>query len=145
MYKLFNFQNKRDAIVIPPIIHTKTRTSCDCPSSNYLTRIYDSNDKKVFKNTKTITLYNAQHITLQPKECQTIFFEETILTSLPALCFVYGDEFLSFKKLSFIPNFIRSNDGYLNVTIVNQSNNICNHKPFDLVFYCLIIFPNENI
>jgi hypothetical protein len=90
-----------------------------------------------------LTLYNPHHITLQPKEYKTIFFEETILTSLPALCFIYGDEFLYFKELSYVPNFIRSNDGYLNVTIVNQSNKICDFKPYDLFFYCLIIFPGN--
>jgi hypothetical protein len=132
-------------VIPPPVINPKTRTSCDCPSSNYLTRINESNDKKVFKGTKTLTLYNSQSINLKPNEFQTIYFEETVLTSLPALCLIYGDEFLYYKQLTCLPNFIRSNDGYLNVSIVNRSNNICNYKPFDLVFYCLIIFPGDTI
>jgi hypothetical protein len=141
MWNFFNFQKKKNTIVIPPPI--KTRTSCDCPSSNYLTRIYESNDKKMFKGNKTLTLYNPQHITLKPNKWQTIYFEETILTSLPALCLIYGDEFLYYKELAWLPKFIRSNDGYLNVSVVNRSNNICTFKPFELVFYCLIIFPGD--
>jgi hypothetical protein len=129
--------------VIPLLINQQTRTSCDCPSSDFLTRFYDLNDK-VHKGIKTFTIYNPQPITIGPKESQIIYFNETITTSLPAICFIYGDEFLFYKNISFIPNFIRTNDSYLNICITNNANDVCHFNSNDLYFYCVIIFTGIN-
>jgi hypothetical protein len=130
----------KNTVVIPiPSCHVrKTQTSCDCPSKVFYINYYMSS-KQSFAGIKTIDLYNQYSITLKPYEKMILYFEETIITSLPATCILYGSQFLYKLGISYKVNLLQTNDTYLNIIIFNHTPKTLNFEPNSLNFICTII------
>jgi hypothetical protein len=120
-----------------------SKTSCDCPSSIFLTYNFGTNEKS-YKGNKNVSLYNSNSIFLKPHEKKIIHFNQTFMTTFPAMCLLYANEFSYRKGISFQPNFVRTNDTYLNITIFNHTCNPIYLKPYDLHVICVLIFPGIN-
>ncbi len=97
------------------------------------------NALQIAKGTQTITLYNGHQFTLEPFESKQIFFNIVVITSLPGICIMYGNEHLQLFGLNYIINHIKTNDQILSITVCNITDQKLTFKENTMAFHCLIL------
>jgi len=127
--------------ILPPLVVKKPRTSCDCPSTVFVIKENNSDQikERIYKGNKTLYLTNTMSLTLKPKEIKTIYFCSSITTSLPAICIMFGSEFLYKQGISYKINHVRSNDVYPHINICNHTTKTIQIAQKQLTFMCTII------
>jgi hypothetical protein len=80
----------------------------------------------------TFDLYFGFSLTLQPKEYKRLYFNKTIVTSLPAQCILFGSPDLYLHGLSSSINIIKTNDSYPHIVIYNFTNKTLYIKPYTI-------------
>ena len=133
-----------NTIEIPVKQVKKTRTSCDCPSTVFLICNIE-HLKKHMKGIKTLDLFNSHSFILQPLQIKIIFFNNTLITSLPAVCLLYGSQYLYKKGISYKINLIKTNDNYLNIIIWNHTKQPINVNKNELHFIGTIVIPGPTL
>ena len=142
---------KKMSIIIPPRQKPSklNRTSCDCPSTIFLTK-YNKFDhsmnimtEKLSSGHDSIFIYNTKSFTLLAHEIKTLYFDTIIKTLLPAMCILYGEPYLYKRGLSYKIQTLETNDSFLNIDIFNHTNNSIYVSENALSIICNVVIPGH--
>lgn len=141
--RFFSDKMKKSTIKIPVTRLTKKpKVTCDCPTKVFQIKSWASTDNSM-TGIKSLDLFNSRTITLKPKETRNIIFEKTIITSLPAICILYGSQFLYKLGISYEINVIQTNDTYANIFLHNHTRKIIHLPPNHLHVICSVVLPGK--
>lgn len=132
-----------DKLIISPVI-TTTTSSKDCPTKVFRIRLLESDPSysnllSIAGGRQTITLRNAHPFSIEASERKQIFLNTFVMTSLPGICIIYGNEHLQLFGLNYIVNQTKTNDQPLSITVCNITDKKLTFKENSIDFYCLIL------
>lgn len=128
-------------ITIPPPVISKlpeNYTEWDCPPPIFKVHILGDYNKTNFIDT-IVTLFNTKTYTIPASSFQTIYFNNSIITSLPAICYLYCSKYLFKMGLSHSPKLIQTNDCQPNITLHNFTSSKIVLPPNSIQVICNII------
>jgi hypothetical protein len=138
-------KHKMSIITIPPPVISKlpeNYTEVDCPPPILKVHILGNYNKTNFNDT-IINLFNTTTYTIPAFSFQTIYFNNLILTSLPAICCLYGSKYIFKLGLSHTPKLFQTNDCHPNITLYNFTTSTVVLPPNSIQVICNIIITGK--
>ncbi len=111
----------------------------DCPTPIVNLRYLGTNHGNKYSPVSKITVTNNNELVINPFQFKKVTFSVMVVSSKQATSFIYGSDYLFKLGLSFLINFIPTNDTNLYITVYNHTSKTLYFSPHSLQFYCQTI------
>jgi hypothetical protein len=97
-----------------------------------------------FVDPNSFFLQNTKRITFLPKKWNTVLFDVTIVTNLPAMCVcICNVRTLYIHNLSQGSLISNTNDNYLKIDLYNNASHTVTLNPSELLVRCFIVLKKQ--
>ncbi len=129
-----------DNVIIPNPVYMKWPKNYTCQDSptpvlkiRYIGLPNSSNSST---SQASITLTNRTSFSIPSRDYAIIYFPVLVITSLPAISILYGDNFLFRHGLTCVINHIPTNDTLLHIKVYNHKSEPLTFAKESLQFMC---------